>query len=198
MYASRDSRFRDDGSEIYVADNYYNRGGGPQQHLASSSSPRPPSALSASNNYYHKPPGSVLSTATTNTSKKRRAGVVVETMSAPNPFCPRSKGVCCLLLLVNLGLILVTLGFSIVLQLFEPAFVWLVFFVLLFFSGILKVDFDFTVCEKVLRDPVPDCGFHRPSGQSLVLRVHVSGGEQGWGEGVPARTLLDSSLAKED
>lgn len=36
----------------------------------------------------------------------------------------KSIGVCCLLVLVNLGLILITLGFSIVLQLFEPAFVW--------------------------------------------------------------------------
>lgn len=54
----------------------------------------------------------------------RKAGVVVETMAAPNPFCPNTKGVCCLLLLLNLGLILVTLGFVIVIQFFEPFFVW--------------------------------------------------------------------------
>jgi len=53
-----------------------------------------------------------------------KAGVIVETMSAPNPFCPNTKGVCCLLILVNLALILVALGFIIVLQLPEPAFVW--------------------------------------------------------------------------
>ena len=58
------------------------------------------------------------------TKSKTKAGVVIETMSAPNPFCPNTKGLCCLLVLINLGLILVTLGFSIVLQLFEPAFVW--------------------------------------------------------------------------
>lgn len=52
------------------------------------------------------------------------AGVVVETMSAPNPFCPNTRGVCCLMILVNLGLLLVALGFIIVLQLPEPAFVW--------------------------------------------------------------------------
>merc|ERR1712088_330094 len=53
-----------------------------------------------------------------------KAGVIVETMSAPNPFCPNTRGVCCLLILVNLALILVALGFIIVLQLPEPAFVW--------------------------------------------------------------------------
>lgn len=45
-------------------------------------------------------------------------------MSAPNPFCPNVKGVCCLMLLLNLGLILVTLGFVIVIQFIEPLFVW--------------------------------------------------------------------------
>merc|ERR1739844_431612 len=53
-----------------------------------------------------------------------KAGVIVETMSAPNPFCPNTRGVCCLLILVNLALILVALGFIIVLQLPDPAFVW--------------------------------------------------------------------------
>ena len=84
-----------------------------------------------------------------------KAGVVVETMSAPNPvskfdlnkyilirnirynlmcmsnllyisfqFCPNTRGICCLMALINLGLILVAIGFIIVLQLPEPAFVW--------------------------------------------------------------------------
>jgi len=53
-----------------------------------------------------------------------KAGVIVETMSAPNPFCPNTRGVCCLLILINLAVILVALGFIIVLQLPEPAFVW--------------------------------------------------------------------------
>lgn len=47
-------------------------------------------------------------------------------MSAPNPFCPNVKGVCCLMLLLNLGLILVTLGFVIVVQFYEPVYVWCV------------------------------------------------------------------------
>merc|ERR1712109_139697 len=53
-----------------------------------------------------------------------KAGVIVETMSAPNPFCPNTRGVCCLLILINLAVILIALGFIIVLQLPEPAFVW--------------------------------------------------------------------------
>lgn len=68
---------------------------------------------------------SVASTAKTGRSKSsRRAGAQVELMSAPNPFCPNVKGVCCLMLLLNLGLILVTLGFVIVIQFPEPLFVW--------------------------------------------------------------------------
>jgi predicted transporter len=47
-------------------------------------------------------------------------------MAAPNPFCPNTKGICCLMLLINLGLILVTLGFVVVIQFFEPVFVWYV------------------------------------------------------------------------
>lgn len=60
--------------------------------------------------------------------KLLQAGVKVDAMAAPNPFCPNVKGMCCLMLLLNLGLILVTLGFVIVLQFFEPLFVWLVSF----------------------------------------------------------------------
>ncbi len=63
-----------------------------------------------------------MSTATGRNTTK--AGVVVETMSAPNPFCPNTRGVCCLMVLVNLALILVAIGFIIVLQLHDPAFVW--------------------------------------------------------------------------
>lgn len=70
---------------------------------------------------------SVASSAKTGRSNRsRRAGAQVELMSAPNPFCPNVKGVCCLMLLLNLGLILVTLGFVIVIQFMEPLFVWYV------------------------------------------------------------------------
>lgn len=63
------------------------------------------------------------STKTGRSNRSRRAGARLEAMSAPNPFCPNVKGVCCLMLLLNLGLILVTLGFVIVIQFIEP-FVW--------------------------------------------------------------------------
>lgn len=65
---------------------------------------------------------SVASTVKTRTSRK--GGVTVEAMAAPNPFCPNVKGMCCLMLLLNLGIILVTLGFVIVIQFFEPVYVW--------------------------------------------------------------------------
>lgn len=65
---------------------------------------------------------STASTVKTKTSK--RGGVTVETMAAPNPFCPNIKGMCCLMLLLNLGIILVTLGFVIVIQFFQPVYVW--------------------------------------------------------------------------
>lgn len=55
-------------------------------------------------------------------------------MSAPNPFCPNAKGVCCLMLLINLGLILVTLGFVIVIQFVEPLFVYILGIVFLVFG----------------------------------------------------------------
>lgn len=91
------------------------------------------------------------STKTGRSNRSRRAGARIEAMSAPNPFCPNVKGVCCLMLLLNLGLILVTLGetfctiiqlfinycievltvifgiisgFVIVIQFIEPLFVW--------------------------------------------------------------------------
>lgn len=60
------------------------------------------------------------STKTGRSNRSRRAGARIEAMSAPNPFCPNVKGVCCLMLLLNLGLILVTLGetFCTIIQLF--------------------------------------------------------------------------------
>lgn len=54
----------------------------------------------------------------------RKDGIIIETMSTPNPFCPNTKGVCCLMLLLNLGLILIALGFVIVIQFFQPLIVW--------------------------------------------------------------------------
>jgi hypothetical protein len=80
--------------------------------------------------YHHHPakPQSVYSVASSRRTGRshtsRRAGAKLEAMSAPNPFCPNLRGICCLMLLINLGLILITLGFVIVIQFVEPFFVW--------------------------------------------------------------------------
>lgn len=78
----------------------------------------------ASNYSYRSGPPAPSEVSTVKTKITRRPGMTIETMSAPNPFCPNTKGICCLMLLLNLGLILVTLGFVIVIQFFEPLFVW--------------------------------------------------------------------------
>lgn len=75
---------------------------------------------------------SEISTVKTKTSRK--GGLMIETMAAPNPFCPNTKGICCLMLLINLGLILVTLGFVVVTQFYEPVFVWVLGIVFLVFG----------------------------------------------------------------
>lgn len=94
----------DDGSDIYVTSAAY-------KNQFEMNQERPKSIYSV-----------VSSNKTGKSSTKR--GAKIELMSAPNPFCPNVKGVCCLMLLLNLGLILVTLGFVIVIQFFEPLFVW--------------------------------------------------------------------------
>ena len=62
--------------------------------------------------------------STVKSKNTMKAGLAVETMSAPNPFCPNTKGVCCLMVLTNLSLILICIGFIIVLQLTDPPVVW--------------------------------------------------------------------------
>ena len=64
--------------------------------------------------------------STVKSKNTTKAGLAVETMSAPNPFCPNTKGVCCLMVLTNLSLILICIGFIIVLQLTDPPVVWYV------------------------------------------------------------------------
>ncbi|XP_055701064.1 uncharacterized protein LOC129800593 [Phlebotomus papatasi] len=92
------------------------------------------------------------STKTGRSNRSRRAaGASIEAMSAPNPFCPNAKGVCCLMLLLNLGLILVTLGFVIVIQFMEPLFVWILGIVFLIF-GFLTLIGSMIYCVIVCRD----------------------------------------------
>ncbi|XP_046411900.1 uncharacterized protein LOC124175557 [Neodiprion fabricii] len=100
---------------------------------------------------YGYPPSGRSGISTTKTRTSRKGGLVMETMSAPNPFCPNTKGICCLMLLLNLGLILVTLGFVIVLQFFEPLFVWILGIVFLVF-GFLTLLGSLLYCVHVFRD----------------------------------------------
>ncbi|XP_075978973.1 uncharacterized protein LOC142978418 [Anticarsia gemmatalis] len=121
-------RAGDSGSEVYVTSAAY----------------RPPSEISrqsrAPRSVYSYRSAVAPSVASTHRSKvSRKAGVKVDAMAAPNPFCPNVKGMCCLMLLLNLGLILVTLGFVIVLQFFEPLFVWILGIVFLIFGFITLV-----------------------------------------------------------
>ena len=62
--------------------------------------------------------------ATLRSKTSKRGGIVIESMRAPHPMCPNTRSCCCLMLLFNLGLLLVCLGFVIVLQLNDPPFVW--------------------------------------------------------------------------
>uniref|UniRef100_A0A1A9VE99 Uncharacterized protein n=2 Tax=Glossina TaxID=44049 RepID=A0A1A9VE99_GLOAU len=132
----------DAGSDIYVTSAAY----------------KAPSEISR---YSHRPasrggPRSVYSVASTaKTGRSARSttkrGAKIETMSAPNPFCPNVKGVCCLMLLLNLGLILVTLGFVIVVQFYEPVYVWILGIIFLIF-GFLTLIGCMVYCVVVCRD----------------------------------------------
>lgn len=67
------------------------------------------------------------------TSTKRSGHVKGSLDVAENPLCPRVRGLCCLIVLFNLALILICLGFVVVCQLFEPAFAWWIgLFILIF------------------------------------------------------------------
>ncbi|GFG32186.1 hypothetical protein Cfor_04527 [Coptotermes formosanus] len=146
--ASRQSNYDTEGSEIYITSAAY----------------RAPSEMSRASHYSHRShhshapshysyrsghPPSEVSTVKTKTSRK--GGLVVETMAAPNPFCPNTKGICCLMLLINLGLILVTLGFVVVIQFFEPVFVWILGIVFLIF-GFLTLIGSLIYCVIVCKD----------------------------------------------
>ncbi|GLG97263.1 Uncharacterized protein GBIM_04052 [Gryllus bimaculatus] len=150
---SRSNRHDNDGSDIYVTSGAYRA---PSEHSRGS-------LYSPSHYSYHSggPPSrhnrncvspSELSTAKSVKSKTSRKGaLVVETMSAPNPFCPNTRGMCCLMLLLNLGLILVTLGFVVVIQFFEPLFVWILGIIFLIF-GFLTLIGSLIYCVSVCKD----------------------------------------------
>lgn len=131
----------------------YDQSGADSDIYVSSAAYRAPSEMSR----YSAPRGprslySVASTTRTGRSgRSRQAGARIEAMSAPNPFCPNVRGVCCLMLLINLGLILVTLGFVIVIQFVEPVFVYILGIVFLIF-GFLTLIGSMVYCVIVCRD----------------------------------------------
>uniref|UniRef100_A0A8D9FCR9 Uncharacterized protein n=1 Tax=Cacopsylla melanoneura TaxID=428564 RepID=A0A8D9FCR9_9HEMI len=156
MHSNGYQGYENDGSDIYVTSAAY--------------SPRPPSEMSS--RYSHPPshysyrsvppmhagplpPGAMMGApseiSTVKSKISRKPGMTVETMSAPNPFCPNTKGICCLMLLLNLGLILVTLGFVIVIQFFEPFIIWVLGVIFLIF-GFLTLMGSLIYCVYVCRD----------------------------------------------
>ncbi|EEZ99837.1 uncharacterized protein LOC657010 [Tribolium castaneum] len=131
----------DNGSDIYVTSGAYKA----PSEISRSSRARAPSHYS----YRSGRAPSLTSTVKTRTSRK--GGVKVETMAAPNPFCPNIKGMCCLMLLLNLGIILITLGFVIVIQFFEPIYVWVLGIVFLIF-GFLTLIGSLIYCVIICKD----------------------------------------------
>ncbi|CAG9840655.1 unnamed protein product [Diabrotica balteata] len=111
---SRGSGYDTNGSDIYVTSGAYKA----PSEISRNSRIRAPSHMS----YRSGIAPSVTSTAKSRGSRK--AGMRMEAMAAPNPFCPNIKGMCCLMLLLNLGIILVTLGMVIVIQFYDPLYVW--------------------------------------------------------------------------
>ncbi|XP_012143060.1 uncharacterized protein LOC100877120 isoform X6 [Megachile rotundata] len=110
-------------------------------------------SLSPSSRMGHRAPShcSYGSAKSVKSHISKKNGIIIETMSTPNPFCPNTKGVCCLMLLINLGLILVALGFVIVIQFFQPLIVWILGIVFLVF-GFLTLVGSLIYCVHVFRN----------------------------------------------
>lgn len=144
---SKGSRFDDTGSDIYVTSGAYKA----PSEISRNSRARAPSHYS----YRSGAAPSVASRASRSTVKtgrgSRKAGMTVETMAAPNPFCPNIKGMCCLMLLLNLGIILVTLGLVIVLQFIDILIVWIFGIIFLVF-GLLTLIGSLIYCVLICRD----------------------------------------------
>ncbi|XP_037069261.1 sarcoplasmic reticulum histidine-rich calcium-binding protein-like isoform X2 [Pollicipes pollicipes] len=92
-----------------------------------------------------------VSDGTMKTKTSRHGNLMMETMAAPHPCCPNTKGVCCLMLLLNLAILLIALGFVIILQLFNPPFVWFIGLALLI-GGFCALIFCLVYCVWVCKD----------------------------------------------
>ncbi|XP_043591068.1 uncharacterized protein LOC122571424 isoform X3 [Bombus pyrosoma] len=135
----------DNGSDIYVTSAAY-RATSDISHVSHHS-------LTPSSRLGHRAPShcSYGSAKSVKSHTSRKDGIIIETMSTPNPFCPNTKGVCCLMLLLNLGLILVALGFVIVIQFFQPLIVWILGIVFLVFGFITLIG-SLIYCVHVFRN----------------------------------------------
>ncbi|XP_047738539.1 serine/threonine-protein kinase fray2 isoform X2 [Hyalella azteca] len=98
---------------------------------ASTRFPRPQSQMSQYTYRSGRHGSDVVSVKTKTTANGK---LVMETMTAPHPCCPNTRSCCCLMVLLNLGLLLITLGFVVVLQLYDPPFVWYVGLSMLIFG----------------------------------------------------------------
>ncbi|XP_045608275.1 uncharacterized protein [Procambarus clarkii] len=115
---------------------------------ASTRIPRPHSEISQ---YSYRTTGGHSDMVSVKTKTTRGGKLVMETMTAPHPCCPNTKSVCCLMVLLNLGLLLITLGFVVVLQLYDPAFVWYIGLCMLIF-GFMVLFGSLIYCVFVCRE----------------------------------------------
>ncbi|KAI4493761.1 hypothetical protein M0804_001937 [Polistes exclamans] len=139
----------DNGSDIYVTSAAYRTTSEISRGSHHSLAPSSRMDHRAPSHYSYGSGRSGISTVKTQTSRKD--GIIIETMSTPNPFCPNTKGICCLMLILNLGLILVTLGIVIVIQFFQLLIVWILGIVFLVF-GLLTLMGSLIYCVHVFRN----------------------------------------------
>merc|ERR1719350_2323040 len=139
---------------------------------------RPPTAMSAKSGRSHTgegagqdthhPPGTAMTAAsgmsTVKSKNTMKAGLAVETMSAPNPFCPNTRGVCCLMVLANLALILICIGFIIVLQLTDPPVIWNIGILILVF-GFVTLFITLVYCMCICQETTTHKSGQPPPGE---------------------------------
>lgn len=103
--------------------------------------------------YQSRDAPSVASSIKTKTSRKGQ--LTLEAMSAPNPLCPNIRGMCCFMLLLNLAIILICIGFVIVIQFIQPFFVWISGLTFVIFGIITLIGsliYCVTICRQTQHD----------------------------------------------
>ncbi|XP_045463533.1 uncharacterized protein LOC123673138 [Harmonia axyridis] len=136
-YTNRESSY-DAGSDIYVTSGAYKTASEISSRYHPPSEYSPPSIRAPSGVSYDR-------------RSQRSGGVKLEAYTAPNPLCPNTRGLCCLMLLFNLAIILVTLGFVIVIQFHEPIIVWILGIIFVIF-GCLTLIGSLIFCVTIFRE----------------------------------------------